>query len=173
MDEKIKRICVDEFNELFDTKMQAMATQKDIEELQSKLDDVTSQPQSEVAYFTATPKSSFGTSGQPIPFPIIVNENNSGFDGSTGVMTTKIKGLYHFSASIMADSSHNIHAHLMHNDNLIHRVHESASGHNMLSFTATLPLEIGDRVFLRLSSGTVYSDSAHYGVFTGVRISDV
>jgi len=173
LDEKIKRICVDQFNELFDQKMQSVATQKDIEELQSKLDDVTiSQPVSEVAYFTATPTSNYATNGQPIPFPRIVNEKNSGFDGSTGVMTTKIKGLYHFSASIMADSSTNLDVHLMHNDNQVHRAYKTGGGYVMVTVTATLPLEVGDRVFVKNNGGKAHSNSAHWGAFTGFKISD-
>ena len=139
--------------------------QNNIEENQNKI--------SEVAYFTATPTAHFSTGGQPIPFPNIVNEQNSGFDGSTGVMTTQIKGLYHFTASIMADSSAQLDVYLMHNNNPVHRAYESASGYNMVTVTATLPLQIGDSVFVKINSGPSYGSSVHYGVFTAFKISAI
>jgi len=72
-----------------------------IKSLETTVDNIRASSTNDPVFFSANPTKSFGTNGQPVPFDKMLAESNSGFDGSSGIMTVKIAGIYHFVATVM------------------------------------------------------------------------
>ena len=83
-----------------------------IENLDKKVLSGSSVP----TYFSASTSKHFTTVHGSIPFPIIIAESNSGFDGQSGTLTVKMSGLYYFTVTVMKMSSTTTRIFLMHND---------------------------------------------------------
>ena len=170
--DEIKRISADQCNTIIDQKIEKVPNENDLNELRSKLNDIKNDKEDTVqAYFTAKGTSTFSTGGQPLPFSQILAQSNSGFDGSTGTMTVKLGGLYHFSASVMSSGSSTVDMSLMHNDNDFHRALATGGGYKITSTSATLVVQPGDNIYIKLHSGT--ANSSGYRIFTGFKISDL
>ena len=169
-----EKISAAKFNKLFDEQLKSnpnLPTIEQFNEFKNQLENLGKA--NTPAYFSANPIRDFATNGQPIPFEKIISESNSGFDGPTGTMTTKISGLYHFSASIMKTSGRSTMLLLMHNEHIITRAFSTTTGYDMLTLTATILLKVNDKIFIKLdSSQGIHSNSNVYGIFTGVKISD-
>jgi len=125
------------------------------------------------AYFFGSTTGHFMELKQPIPFQKIIAESNSGFDGSTGTMTTKKHGLYFITVTVMKKASSTTRIFLMHNDQKIGQALSNTPNYDMITLSATLRLNVNDKIWVQLGEGKIYGDDQNYGVFTGVKISDV
>lgn len=124
------------------------------------------------SYFTASCKTNFATVGQAIPFTTMLTESNSGFDPAKGTMTTKISGLYFFTVSVMKASGSTTRIFLMHNYTKIGQALSNTARYGMLTLSATIPMKANDKVWIQLGQGSI-GDSQTYGLFTGVKLSNI
>ncbi|XP_059207626.1 complement C1q-like protein 4 [Centropristis striata] len=95
----------------------------------------------------------------------------NGYNKHTGVFTAPIKGAYHFEWHVGAfgDNAHSSTAVLVKNSEIIFRAHEKQTAHfGTASNSATLLLEVGDAVFLRLwPHSKVFDNRYHHNSFSG------
>ena len=151
-----------------DGKLSNYANTDSIKDLEEQISSaVTTDP----IYFLAHCTSTFSNTGGTIPFQNVVEELNSGFTGSTGVMTAKIRGLYHFSFSD-ASGGHKPRASIMHNNIELCEAFGTSPNWETVSCSATVLLDINDTVYVKLISNKVYCSSGHpYGTFSGFLIT--
>ena len=140
-----------------------------IEKDLSLLTDVVQNLQ-KVVSFTAHPNTAFSTGNSIIPFPTIVSQKGDSFDGSTGVFTAKIPGVYYFSASLQKDSVSHLQFRIYKNDSSLCRGYDTNGNdsYNMVTCSATIKLDKNDRVSVFLYTGKL--TSGHYSTFTGFLI---
>lgn len=119
-------------------------------------------PEKISSYFSATSHSHYSTSGKPMPLNIILTEENSGYDGSTGVMTVIYPGTYFWGCRF---ETHTVPTtlSLKHNDGSttkqIQQAYDGGTGtYRSLSMMATLKLDKGDKVWVQLENGKLYGD---------------
>lgn len=161
-------------SEVEDNENDSRKVEEKVKILEEKI-DALSRTEDVSSYFSATSHSSATSTGVPIPLPVILSENKSGFNGVTGVMTVKIPGVYFWNCAFMTNSM-STHVRLVHSDgkhlHYVHRSHNSqGSGHFMLPVTATLVLEKGDQVWVELKSGRLISNSHQYSQCSAFKIA--
>ncbi len=122
-------------------------------------------------FFTAHPNTDYESYNTIIPFQTIVEEEGDSFDGNTGIFTAKIPGVYHFSASLMKYDNKNLYFRIFKNDDEICWGYDQDNNDNfnMVTCSATLKLTSGDRVYVKMSDGQLYSGT--YSTFTGFLIT--
>ena len=178
LQEEIKKIITtSQLNDLIDAKCQAIVETKmksadvvsieKFNQLEKQLDSMDKVQPS--VYFTATANSHFTTDDHIIPFPTIVSDSNSGFDGGSGVLTVKVGGVYNFLVILMKNHHASLHFGLMHNDKQVCQAHSNdTSKYQMLSCTATISVKSGDTISVKLHTGQIHT----WSTFTGFRIGN-
>lgn len=122
-------------------------------------------------HITATMTSESHLSSGTVIFNNIVSDHESGYDPSTGKLTAKKAGYYYISTAVMSYSSSQGRIDLYHNNKFIARALGNDSSHyQMLPLVATLKLDVGDVIDVRIGAGKIYGSSA-YCTFSAVMIS--
>jgi len=127
------------------------------------------------SYFIAKTKSTIPLN-IPIPLAHGVIEHESGFDGSTGIMTVKIPGTYFWNCQFL---THHMSVHLvllLKRGTCVNDVSDSHNnqkdGHYMVTLMTTLVLEQNDKVWVEMRSGRLYTNSgADYNQCTAFKIA--
>ncbi|XP_072220493.1 cerebellin-4-like [Leuresthes tenuis] len=99
-----------------------------------------------------------------------VYANTGSFNPATGIFTAPVKGVYYFSFSGHNVSSKPMGLRLMKNGEQMVTVYNHAAGNRYETATngMTLPLEVGDHVYMRLRQDTwVYGNSNDHNTFIG------
>ncbi|TDH05346.1 hypothetical protein EPR50_G00143690 [Perca flavescens] len=91
------------------------------------------------------------------------------YNPTTGVFTAPVRGAYNFEWTVAAHGDGHTAAWLVKNSEQVFIAWEhQAAGFMSASNGATLLLEVGDVVFVRLRAGTrVYDDGLHFITFSG------
>ena len=153
-----------------DEKLSDYANADSIKDLEEQISNVAT---TDPIYFTAHCKANFASSGGTIPFENVHEELNSGFTGSTGIMTAKRRGIYHFSVSD-ATGGNNPNLMIMHNNvKLCDAWSTTQSAYwNTVSCSATVLLDVNDTVYVKLVNGIFYGHSTDpYATFTGFMVA--
>ncbi|OPL33036.1 hypothetical protein AM593_00006, partial [Mytilus galloprovincialis] len=82
-----------------------------------------------------------------VKFERITENIGSGYNSGTGIFTTPIKGLYHFTASARQSQSGFLHLGLFRNN--LQMAVSVARNFNSLTIGATITLQSGDRVYVK------------------------
>ena len=96
-----------------------------------------------------------------------------------GIMTTIVPGVYFWNCAVMKTAAGYSSIVLIHDDGLNEReiqwAHSNDSRHyEMLSVTATIELNLNDRVWLTLYSGVAHSiTTRRFGSCTSFRVADL
>ncbi|XP_056279403.1 uncharacterized protein LOC130199709 [Pseudoliparis swirei] len=129
-----------------------------------------------VAFSASLLASGSGTIGPfntfvPLVFKYIVTNIGNAYCPTTGLFTAPVRGAYHFEFYLTGNggASHGSGALLVRNGEQIFVAYESQTGHNPSSANgATLLLEVGDVVFLRLWANTnIFDNEPHQSTFSG------
>jgi len=143
------------------------------ESLKEKIDAVVKGRLTEKVYFSALTYTAI-PSNVPIPFSVI-SENESGFNGQTGVMTVKIAGTYFWNCQFLTNGMQ-AHVVLMHNNGkCTHKVADSFNnkkdGHYMISLMSTRVFEQNDKVWVEMRSGRLWYGKHEYNQCTAFKIA--
>jgi len=131
--------------------------------------------QTTVSYFTAVADDFYDTEDTPISFANVLSEENSGFDGGSGIVTIQLDGIYYFSTSILQYYKIGTIIYIKHNDNVICSADAEADTlYKMLGCSITINAKKNDRVYVFLEFGRIdgwvrpYSSS-----FTGFLLTEL
>ncbi|XP_072304587.1 complement C1q-like protein 2 isoform X3 [Eucyclogobius newberryi] len=146
-------------------------------ELEMKTNDVDSRQQvGQVAFSASLLASGDGTTGPfntqvPLTFRFVITNIGNAYNPDSGFFTAPVRGAYHFEIHIGAHgrSSHASSAVLVKNGGNICIAYEhQTNGFGKSSNGATLLLEAGDIVFVRLWQNTIIFDNGnHHCTFSG------
>ena len=134
-------------------------------------------PRQTSAFFVSKTSDQHGEVGNILLFDTKrVNVGNEDFDVSSGIFTCRVRGLYSFNFNIaFIDSALVIQ--LTKDGEKICSVYKTLQSgiRDILSNTAILQLEEGDRVWLEFqsSAGTIHSNGWHYTTFSGVLLQEL
>ncbi|XP_062375653.1 collagen alpha-1(VIII) chain-like [Sardina pilchardus] len=124
--------------------------------------------------FSASMRTSGGAYTGPISVPTtlvfkhVVTNIGNGYNPNTGVFTARVRGAYHFVLFIHGHASKAIAAHLYRNAEIIVSPYSYTSGSTTPSNGASLLLEVGDVVYVKLwANARLYDNSAHHTSFSG------
>jgi len=122
-------------------------------------------------HITATTTSGLYPTSGTVIFNNVVSDHESGYEPSTGKLTAKKAGYYYISTAVMSYSSSQGRIDLYHNNNLIAKaLGGNPSHYQMLPLVATLKLDVGDVIDVRVGAGKIYGSSA-YSTFSAFMIS--
>ena len=156
------------FKEMIEDKINSSISIEQFNQLEKQIEMPAVEP---TVYFTAHPTAHFSSGDNIIPFPTIVADSNSGYVGATGVVTIKISGVYNFVVTLMKFYNNNLDYGLFHNEKVVCRsMSTDRTKYHMLSCTATISVESGDTVYVKLYSGQIHK--GEYSTFTGLRIGN-
>ena len=143
------------------------------EELEKVVSNVNQGPPStKPVYFTARATQDT-TASAIIPFSNVHGEQDSGFIGSTGIMTAKISGLYYLTFSLETKiKSTSTNAELHHNGNRVCRGYSNGETYEMISCSVTIILKQNDTVNVKLTQGKIHSGTESC-TFTGFLIHNL
>ncbi|CAI5657348.1 unnamed protein product [Oreochromis niloticus] len=150
-------------------------------ELQNQRTEVNQmkQPQhvTQVA-FSASLQDHYGYTGYfsgptTLIFKRVVTNIGNAYSPQTGIFTAPVRGAYHFDWRVYGHGNGEAGAYLFRNEEKIFLAYETQSqGITSASDGATLLLEVGDQVSVRLWSGSmIYDDENHHTTFSGHLIS--
>uniref|UniRef100_A0A668U589 C1q domain-containing protein n=1 Tax=Oreochromis aureus TaxID=47969 RepID=A0A668U589_OREAU len=100
---------------------------------------------------------------------VITNIGNA-YKPSTGIFTAPVRGAYHFELHMFGHGGVAVGAYLYKNEGpvVIAYEHQTAGGELSGSNGASLLLEVGDQVFVRLLNGRrIYDNDNHHTTFSG------
>ncbi|CAI5657346.1 unnamed protein product [Oreochromis niloticus] len=102
-------------------------------------------------------------------FKRVVTNIGNAYSAQTGIFTAPVRGAYHFHWKVVGYSNVRAGAHLFRNEEKIFLAYESQSdGWASTANGATLLLEVGDQVSVRLWAGsTTYDNENHHTTFSG------
>ncbi|TKS77395.1 Complement C1q tumor necrosis factor-related protein 3 [Collichthys lucidus] len=168
--DKLKQQLQAQTAELITIKARTNVTENQVEAL--KRDEQVKQ----VAFSASLLASGSGTLGPfnthtPLVFRHVVANIGNAYNPNTGFFIAPVRGAYHFEFYIGATghASYASGAVLVKNGEHIFLAYEhQPSGHGTSANGATLLLEVGDVVFLRLWVNTrIYDDGNHFSTFSG------
>ncbi|XP_032364799.1 complement C1q-like protein 2 [Etheostoma spectabile] len=105
----------------------------------------------------------------PLIYRYVPTNIGNAFNPSTGAFTAPVRGAYHFEFHINGHTGRSTAAWLVKNSQNIFAAHESQSDGFMSSSNgASLLLEAGDKVFVRLAATSqVFDNYNHHSTFSG------
>ncbi|TDH05358.1 hypothetical protein EPR50_G00142870 [Perca flavescens] len=161
-----------------DMRLLQRETQEQVSQLKTEVDKLKQQQQGRQVAFSASLLAG-GQAGTLGPFPshptlvfkhVVTNIGNA-YNPNTGVFTAPVRGAYNFEWSIGAHGNNRnpSAAWLVKNSEHVFIAYEyEPAGFMSSSNGATLLLEVGDIVFVRLAGGTrAYDDINHHTTFSG------
>ncbi|XP_039894245.1 complement C1q-like protein 3 isoform X6 [Simochromis diagramma] len=102
-------------------------------------------------------------------FKHVVTNIGNAYNKNTGIFTAPVRGAYHFDWKVLGRDSTHTGAYLFRNEEIIFLAYESqSSGWPSASNGASLLLEVGDQVTVRLWAGSrTYDNENHQTTFSG------
>uniref|UniRef100_A0A3P9DFB1 C1q domain-containing protein n=1 Tax=Maylandia zebra TaxID=106582 RepID=A0A3P9DFB1_9CICH len=103
-------------------------------------------------------------------FKHVVTNIGNAYNPYTGIFTAPVRGVYHFELHMFGHGGVAVGAYLYKNQGLvvIAYEHQTAAGELSGSNGASLLLEVGDQVFVRLLDGRrIYDNQNHHTTFSG------
>ncbi|CAI5642619.1 unnamed protein product [Oreochromis niloticus] len=102
-------------------------------------------------------------------FKYVVTNIGNAYNPYTGIFTAPVRGAYHFDWKVLGRDNTVAGAYLFRNEENIFLAYESQShGWTSASNAASLLLEVGDQVSVRLWAGsTIYDNDNHHTTFSG------
>uniref|UniRef100_I3JT74 C1q domain-containing protein n=1 Tax=Oreochromis niloticus TaxID=8128 RepID=I3JT74_ORENI len=102
-------------------------------------------------------------------FKRVVTNIGNAYNPHTGIFTAPVRGVYHFEFHIFGHGGTPVGAYMFRNGDKIFIAYEhSTSGELSASNGASLLLEAGDQVSVRLLTGRrIYDNQAHHTTFSG------
>ena len=130
-----------------------------------------------VAFTAGIPSSDSNWTGSTLVFPDVIYSEGKGYDSNTGVFTAPTEGTYLFYISIQSAYQKYIYLDIVLNGSskvrsLAYYTSGSTIGiHQTGTNLVILYLTVGDRVWVKRTSGTgYYSHSYHVCTFSGIRL---
>ncbi|XP_071160558.1 complement C1q tumor necrosis factor-related protein 3-like isoform X1 [Mytilus edulis] len=107
-----------------------------------------------------------------VKFDRVWTNEGKGYDPYSGIFIAPMKGFYQISATTMSPRGKYFHSYLIKNNETTVGMYPGA-GYHTGSANIVLQLMKGDRVYIKHRSGTeeIYSDGAHWNMFSGFLIS--
>ncbi|KAL3059491.1 hypothetical protein OYC64_014156 [Pagothenia borchgrevinki] len=168
--EKLKQQLQVQAAELISVKARSNVTENQVEALRRDAEV------KQVAFSASLLASGLGTIGPfntetNLVFRYVFSNIGNAYNPNTGFFFAPVRGAYHFEFYIGAHghSSHPSCAALIKNGEIVSHAHEhQTSGYGSSSNGATLLLEVGDVVFLRLCGNSrIYDSENHHSTFSG------
>ncbi|XP_006785304.1 complement C1q-like protein 4 [Neolamprologus brichardi] len=102
-------------------------------------------------------------------FKHVVTNIGNAYNKHTGIFTAPVRGAYHFDCHILGHGNIVAGAFLLRNEEQIYVVYENpTSGTVSASNGASLLLEVGDQVFVRILAGPrIFDSQNHHNTFSG------
>ncbi|XP_026213361.1 complement C1q-like protein 2 [Anabas testudineus] len=146
----------------------------EVERQRTEIDKLKQQRQAEQVAFSASLLAEGEATVGPFPthttliFKYVLTNVGSAYNPNTGIFTAPVKGLYHFEFHVGVHAT-NTAAVLVKNTNHIFAAYELQSdGFGTASQSASLLLEAGDTVFVRLwIQSKAFDNQNHHTTFSG------
>ncbi|XP_039633707.1 complement C1q-like protein 4 [Perca fluviatilis] len=104
----------------------------------------------------------------PLIFKYVPTNIGNAYNSNTGVFTAPVRGAYHFEWTVSSNKGQESGGWLVKNSANVFLAYQDGSGWMTSSKAATLLLEVGDVVFVRLMPNTVVFDNLnHHTTFSG------
>ncbi|KAK9515518.1 hypothetical protein VZT92_026158 [Zoarces viviparus] len=182
--DKLKQQLKAQAAELINTRAELINTRAELSNMTARTDVTENQVEAlkrdnevkQVAFSTSLLASGSGTIGPfnthtPLVFRYVVTNIGNAYNPNTGLFIAPVRGAYHFEFYIGAHghASHPSGAVLVKNGEHICIAYEHQPSHYGSSANgATLLLEVGDVVFLRLSANSrIFDNGNHHSTFSG------
>jgi len=130
-------------------------------------------------YFTAHAAGTISIVG-PIPFANVLVDRNSGLDHSTGEITIRTAGVYHFVSSVRQFCKNIAWISIVHNGKNVCSAYtnmnqggELGCDESMISCASTIVANKNDNVHVKLHKGILDGATDPYCTFTGFLIATV
>ncbi|XP_039894240.1 complement C1q-like protein 3 isoform X5 [Simochromis diagramma] len=156
------------------TENQVLSNQGAIEQ-QTEIDQLKLQSKvTQVAFSASLLDQGEGDTGPfndhtTLVFKHVVTNIGNAYNKNTGIFTAPVRGAYHFDWKVLGRDSTHTGAYLFRNEEIIFLAYESqSSGWPSASNGASLLLEVGDQVTVRLWAGSrTYDNENHQTTFSG------
>uniref|UniRef100_A0A8W8LMF2 C1q domain-containing protein n=1 Tax=Magallana gigas TaxID=29159 RepID=A0A8W8LMF2_MAGGI len=123
-----------------------------------------------IGFSAAVSKNTNLGDNQAVQYDRVLTNIGNGYDKWSGHFTAPLKGLYHFSCSVMAVGDHYIAVMMVKNGKGIAYAHSSWSAWESGAMSVVLALKKGDKVWIRRYHGDRFLHGS-YNLFSGYLIS--